>query len=719
MGIVADLVDATFDAVSDVLEAAGDAVEWVGEVVVDTIEYVVENPVEAIITIGAASVGIPPPVTAAAITAAKGGDLEDIGKAALGAYASQYVGSTVGSAVAQQTQGSALQNVLSNAAASGSAAATRAAIQGGDVGESFLRGATGGAVASAARDVATAADLGTTPFSEQTRMLAAQGVGVDPIADLAAQAGGATGRAAVSGDFGAELQQELLTAGTQAAANQLRQIYQAATTPQQQAGAEPVMVAGGADGIGSMAAQPLLGERLIDSRSFDISGEPYTEHVYQGQNSDGRNYRYSIIVGPDGLVAYRYRNEANEDVVVDAEVQPEIRDQIRAGGVGITDPITGELFQSQGLRINIYGVGDEGEGPAGEEVTQPISSFLDLRQFGSDEGGRGRAVFGGGGYAAEGTDVPFSFFGVDSNGNHVFDIGGDPFTLITLPNKERVLASNVTDVVLYPTVDENKDLKLTSIKADDVVKAVPAPKDRGAAGGGGLVGGLTSDEIDRLISEELDRIDEELRRVDEQEKQRVEQLEQTTTQRERLSRLPERARLSPEVSEMVDAEIALFQDQRERLGRERQAIGARREQITQAMEGGITDEEIMNVLGGGGDGTGLPDLSGVGTGRGEEGEGRGTAGEGGGPGAGEEGTGEGGEGEFEVGVSDAAIPVAPDFQPSTVGLPRRPLSLSPRQVGQGVGSITGRKEPVFGGDPGAQQDVWNIRSLRLKRALGL
>lgn len=413
------------------------------------------------------------------------------------------------------------------------------------------------------------------------------------------------------------------------------------------------MVAGGADGIGSMAAQPLLGERLVDSRSYYISGEPYTEHIYQGQNSDGRNYRYSIIVGPDGFVAYRYRNEANEDVVVDAEVQPEVRDQLRAGGVGITDPITGELFQSQGLRINIYGVGDEGEGPAGEEVTQPISSFLDLRQFGSDEGGRGRAVFGGGGYAAEGTDVPFSFFGVDSNGNHVFDIGGDPFTLITLPNKERVLASNVTDVVLYPTVDDNKDLKLTSIKADDVVKAVPAPENRGAAGGaaGGTIwlGGLGKDELDDLISTELDRIDEELRRIDEQEKQRVQQLEQATTQQERISRLPERTRLSPEVQEMVNAEIALFQDQRERLGMERQAIDARREQITRAMEGGITDQEIMDVLGGG-QGRGSPDLTGLGgtggegrgTGRGGEGEGRGTAGEGGGPGAGEEGTGAGG-----------------------------------------------------------------------------
>jgi ribosomal protein L9 len=46
-------------------------------------------------------------------------------------------------------------------------------------------------------------------------------------------------------------------------------------------------------------------------------------------------------------------------------------------------------------------------------------------------------------------------------------------------------------------------------------------------------------------------------------------------------------------------------------------------------------------------------------------------------------------------------------------------SVSSRAVGTGPGAVTGRKEPMFGGDPGAQSDAWNVRSLRLKKALGL
>lgn len=706
MSIVVDLFEAAVDLAGDVVEAVGDVVEDVVEVVVDTVEYVVENPVEVLVTVGAASVGIPPPVTAAAVTAAKGGDLEDIGKAALGSYAGQYVGSAVGTKVAAATSGSALQNVLTNAAASGSASATRAAIQGGDVAESFLRGAAGGAAASTVRDLATASEFDTQPFSEQTRYLASQQAGLDPLTEAAVSVGAATGRGVVSGDIGQELSQELYTAGVNAAAQQLKQAYQAAVTPQQQAGTEPVMVAGEAEGVGSLAAQPLLGEKLVDSRSFDFEDTSYVEHVYEGQNSQGNPYRYSIIVGSDGFVAYRYRNENNEDVTVDAELNPEIRDELRAGFGGYTDPVTGGLF------IEITGVGDV---PQGEGGGGGISTFLDLRRFTSNEGGSGRAVIGGGGYAETGSNIPFTFLGVDSMGNQLFDLGGDPFTLITLPNKERVLASNRTEVVLYPTI-ENDELKVTAIKSSDVLNAIPKPKEQGAAGGAGLTGGMTSEELYNLIADELRDIDFELKRIDEQERERVEKLQDATAQRERLSRLPERTRLSPEVQEMIDAEISLYEDQANAFSNERQALGTRREQLAGAQEGGITDQEIMDVLGGGGEGDGLPDLSGVGRGRGEGGEGRGTGGEGTGPGAGAAGTGEGGEPSVAV---EGDIPPTADFFPSTVGRVPRPVSLTPRQVGQGVGAITGRKEPVFGGDPGTQQDVWNIRSLRLKRALGL
>jgi hypothetical protein len=56
------------------------------------------------------------------------------------------------------------------------------------------------------------------------------------------------------------------------------------------------------------------------------------------------------------------------------------------------------------------------------------------------------------------------------------------------------------------------------------------------------------------------------------------------------------------------------------------------------------------------------------------------------------------------------------------GAAKRPdvrKSLSSRQVGQGVAAIVGDKDPTFGGDPNVQQDVWNVRSLRLRKALGL
>jgi hypothetical protein len=50
---------------------------------------------------------------------------------------------------------------------------------------------------------------------------------------------------------------------------------------------------------------------------------------------------------------------------------------------------------------------------------------------------------------------------------------------------------------------------------------------------------------------------------------------------------------------------------------------------------------------------------------------------------------------------------------------REPVSLSSRITGEALASILGEKEPLFGGDEDEQRAVWNRRSLRLRRALGL
>jgi hypothetical protein len=75
----------------------------------------------------------------------------------------------------------------------------------------------------------------------------------------------------------------------------------------------------------------------------------------------------------------------------------------------------------------------------------------------------------------------------------------------------------------------------------------------------------------------------------------------------------------------------------------------------------------------------------------------------------------------EVGpATEGGVTPVVDVRPSVVGKTPTPVqSITQRAVSTGPGAITGMKEPTFGGDPGAQRDVWNVRSLRLRKALGL
>jgi hypothetical protein len=79
------------------------------------------------------------------------------------------------------------------------------------------------------------------------------------------------------------------------------------------------------------------------------------------------------------------------------------------------------------------------------------------------------------------------------------------------------------------------------------------------------------------------------------------------------------------------------------------------------------------------------------------------------------GVGEGGE----TGEAGGQIRATIDARPAVVGRTPTPVSVTSRAVSTGESAITGMKEPIFGGDPGQQQDVWNVRSLRLRKALGL
>lgn len=90
-----------------VVRPIGGALESGLSSITKTLDNVLRDPLPTLMQIGGAMIGIPPYVTAAAITAVKGGDLEDIAKSAAISYATTYV--------MQGTQfGQDIQNYTSN-----------------------------------------------------------------------------------------------------------------------------------------------------------------------------------------------------------------------------------------------------------------------------------------------------------------------------------------------------------------------------------------------------------------------------------------------------------------------------------------------------------------------------------------------------------------------------------------------------------------------------
>jgi hypothetical protein len=179
---VVGVVEDVFEAVGDVVESVVDVVEDVGKAIDDyVVQPILDDPVSFAVQVAGAAVGIPPPVTAAAITAAKGGSIEDIGKAAAVAYVAPKVGTYVGGQVATAVAGTGmnqtLQQTLVNATSSAAAGATSAAIQGGDIGATALLGAAGGAGGTLAGEAARGLDLGDTAarYAETAGRVAAQG----------------------------------------------------------------------------------------------------------------------------------------------------------------------------------------------------------------------------------------------------------------------------------------------------------------------------------------------------------------------------------------------------------------------------------------------------------------------------------------------------------------------------------------------------------------
>ena len=388
------------------------------------------------------------------------------------------------------------------------------------------------------------------------------------------------------------------------------------------------------------------------------------------------------------------------------------------------------------------------------------SSGIDLRQFTSEAGGQGYAIIGGGGFGQTRSGLPFNLLGTDDRGNQKFNIGGEGFTLIVLPNNDRVFASDTSALVFYPDVIDN-NVVLTPTSVNEVQRNIEQPETRpkpeslqpgekakdeegatgaeGAEGASGTPGGATPGTLQEALRFELNLLESRLQDTAKEREQVENNLARALEQQERLREQGLLTALGPDLQEMLDAEIATLEEQAQRTAATESSLGTRISDIgasQQEGDRGRPSSEVIGDLVQGGFGTGLPGDEGAGTGglgggfgpgageegagsgSGEEGEGPGSGTGGFGPGAGQEGEGTGGGGEGEGGAGEDISPLRPvTIFDSPDGRPATPFAS--RVTGEALAGILGAKEPLFGGDPDEQRAVWNRRSLRLRRALGL
>lgn len=144
---VSDVVEDVVDAVGDVVEAVGDVVEEAVEFVGNTVEAIIEDPLPTLLSIAGAAIGIPPPVTMAAVTAARGGDLEDIvlsaGVAYLAPQASNALSSTLSASIGDAIVNQTVSDIVVDSVSKGLVSGAIAEVRGGDFEDGFAGGFTG------------------------------------------------------------------------------------------------------------------------------------------------------------------------------------------------------------------------------------------------------------------------------------------------------------------------------------------------------------------------------------------------------------------------------------------------------------------------------------------------------------------------------------------------------------------------------------------------
>ncbi len=680
MGAVVDFVsdvwDTATDFVGDVIETVGDVVSDVVEVIGDTVNYVIENPEIIIIAVAAPqllpSIGVTgiavQPVTAGLISASQGGSVADIGRAALGSFVGQGLGTQVAqqAGTAMNAGGSAIQTALANAAGGAVGGAAGAAVTGGDVGTSALLGGVGSGAASLARSGATSQfDIDETGTA----------------ANIAADVGEAVGRSLAGGDIREELLQAGLGSITRAGQEATRGLLTPSDADIQ---AEVKRAAGVQTDAEQQAATRLADvDELITKAVRDPSSKvdvAQAAPVSAAQVSTLSNIVEQNLVR--NLVTQVPASTLDKIVANSTPLQQVLSATERGAGTVLDRILTSAEGRAQLLKEVVANTPDMAKKYVNRAT---VESLID-----AGASNAARALVSVGALAT-------------------------PGNIFQQTNEDQIMAEKIAEMIRTGQAPET-----TQRPAGELLGMEGVP-----------LASLTPVEVTAKRPEPVIEVGRNIRPdVKTQPRTRSEPITGTLTQTAPATQTQTapatEAAPAPELApEAAPATQTQTQTQPSRPGG------------TTGRTTGVTSPAGTTRLPTGGDGgeaegTARPvtELTGrelLGTEAGEE------------MGAVEE---EGGtlteepvnlseltdqelieylNQQFPLTTPEAETGFEPlDVRPARVGTRRQPVSISPRVVGTSpVAAIVGEKEPIFGGEPDPQQEVWNERSLRLRRALGL
>jgi len=726
-GAIGNLVSGTFKAVVNVVKKTGEAITKVVESTLNAVEKTVSQIGDALkgledfaqafaerylIEVVLISMGIPPqfagPMSAGMHTLANGGSPEDAVKSAATSAAIRQVGQSVqggmeaANADAIAKGGEAVYTAGEIAAATSAAqSAVSAAASGGDIKQILTSAAIGGVTGAAATEVyKTTGSLAAANFTRVTMQSTLQGVGIKEAILMGAsssmvsylqtmnkyanessdvtrlRAASVSAYQTRANDYNnkLDLYNQAVNAGDVTTANRLAD----------ELNAELPIINNLSEQIGSYNTQLKdlaekykveQGKAETEAKKTGFDFKPQTDQMLADEQTQRDDLADTLIKLVGETEGRRY-----EGIDIAGGLPVAIDESIKTVPL-LGEQVAGETEDTDSIRRTIEGTDSSGN---------PYQYTIVIDK--------------------ETGDVGYEVTTGNVSGDPTSQMGGT-----TTFYKDRPIFNERGEAQQIGGVEELLGQKPTLTEAEIAAINTQARETRGGAIRGAVETDLFEKELE-TFEQDLDEAEDEVARI----------ASRNRFVQQQRQRLQEAGRLPGTLQSQIDAELEGILDEYEQTKGRATEAASRREQVVasqQERRGEISDEEIMRLIG----------LSP------EEGE-RYGLGTGGGAGfrpteikpISEEPPEEAPEGEIELGGGEGeGEPPARRFdaqgRPITTtvvaagdrtreeGTP----GISSRVTGEALVGILGEKEPLFGGDEDEQRAVWNRRSLRLRKALGL